>query len=66
MRRIILLGATSLVLALGAFSANAQPTQPGASPYALINHQSATSALTEGRATYVGVNASRSMSAICR
>jgi hypothetical protein len=54
MHKIILLGAASLVLALGAVSANAQPTQPGSSPYALINQSSAPSAITEGRAAYVG------------
>jgi hypothetical protein len=54
MHKIILLGAASLVLALGAVNANAQPTQPGASAFALINQPSTPSALIEGRATDVG------------
>jgi hypothetical protein len=54
MHKIILLGTASLVLALGAVNANAQPAQPGASTFALIDQPSASPPLIEGRATDVG------------
>ena len=62
MRKLLLLGATGLVLALGAAGANAQSIQnrPEASPYAILNQQPAPSnglsngvlSLVEGRAAF--------------
>jgi hypothetical protein len=59
MRKIVLLGATAIALALGAVSANAFPNiSPEASPYAVLVPESAPpSATTEGRAALVGGDA---------
>ena len=56
MRRIVLLGATAIVLSLGAVGANAFPNiSPEASPYAVLAPESAQPpATTEGRAALVG------------
>ena len=53
MRKIILIGATGLALALGAASAFAQPIPAGGSPYDLNNAPSGSfSTMVEGRAAY--------------
>ncbi|MGA2792047.1 MAG: hypothetical protein ABSE69_00720 [Roseiarcus sp.] len=59
MRKIVLLGATTIALALGAVNANAFPNiSPEASPYAVLAPESAQPpATTEGRAALVGGDA---------
>jgi hypothetical protein len=61
MRKIILLGTTGLVLALGAVGAHAIPLDPAATPYALWNGQarpsSAAQPMTVGRAAFISNNA---------
>jgi hypothetical protein len=61
MRKIILSGTATLVLAFGAASANAIPLSGAGSPYVLIDqqqaqprHGSSASAVQEGRAVSIG------------
>jgi len=61
MRKILLLGATAVVLALGsagAFAMGGGNASPEASPYAILEPQTlAPPAMTEGRAAYIGSDA---------
>ena len=58
MRKIVLFGATAIVLTLGAADASAMGSgnlSPQASPYAILEPQTAPpSAIDEGRAAYIG------------
>ncbi|MGO8799388.1 MAG: hypothetical protein ACLQE9_17730 [Roseiarcus sp.] len=60
MRKLLLLGATGLVLALGVVEANAIPVlNKDASPYAVLNQQvqpfNGFAAVIEGRSAFTGV-----------
>jgi hypothetical protein len=62
MRKFILLGTTSLFLALGAASADAQSVlnRPSSSPYAVLGQTEAAPALTEGRSAFTAFSGERS------
>ncbi len=56
MRKLLLIGTTGLVVALGAVNANAIPVNPEASPYVLLNQQAqpsnGVSSVIEGRSAF--------------